>query len=50
MHTGQSREMWINNGGYNVSCAILFENGLEAGVHIFVSDMHKLQNGKDEKS
>ena len=42
--------MWTNEAGYNASSAILFENSLEAGVNIFVSDIHKLQNVKDEKS
>ena len=43
VHTGQSREMWTNWGGYIASCAILFENGLETGVHIFVLDIHTQQ-------
>ena len=35
---------------YKTSCAILFEIDLEAGLHIFVSAIQKLQNAKDEKS
>ena len=34
---------------YETSCEILFKNGLEAGLHIFVSDIQELQNATDKK-
>ena len=35
---------------YKTSCAILFGNDLEAGLHIIVLTFLNLQNAKEEKS
>ena len=50
MHTGQSKGNVTKWGQYETSCAILFGFGFEAGFHIFILAIHKLQNAKDEKS
>ena len=36
--------------GYKTSCALLFGIDHEAGLHIFVLAVHKIQNAKEEKS
>ena len=50
MHTRQSKGNVTKWSGYKISYAILFGNDLEGGLHIFGSDIHMLQNAKDEKS